>query len=109
MRDRVCQQAARIVLEPIFEADFLPCSFGFRPKRSATDALEAIRVAFPRGRQFVLEADIQEFFGQIDHARLLSLVAERASDRRVLKLLRSRGPREDLNLCARIRSPVLCH
>ena len=87
-RDRVCQQAAKIVLEPIFEADFLPRSFGFRPKRSATDALEAIRVAFPRGRQFVFEADIRDFFGQIDHDRLLSLVGERVSDRRVLKLLR---------------------
>ncbi|HVM01837.1 MAG TPA: group II intron reverse transcriptase/maturase [Acidimicrobiales bacterium] len=86
--DRVCQQAAKIVLEPIFEADFLPCSFGFRPKRSATDALERIRVAFPQGQQFVFEADIKNFFGEIDHDRLLSLVAERVSDRRVLKLLR---------------------
>jgi RNA-directed DNA polymerase len=88
VRDRVCQQAAKIVLEPIFEADFLPVSFGFRPKRSATDALEAIRVAFPRGRQFVFEADIRDFFGSIDHDRLMSLVEERVSDRRVLKLLR---------------------
>ncbi len=86
--DRVCQQAAKIVLEPIFESDFLPVSFGFRPKRSATDALEKIRVAFPRGQQFVFEADIQNFFGEIDHDKLLSLVAERVSDRRVLKLLR---------------------
>jgi RNA-directed DNA polymerase len=88
VRDRVAQAAAKIVLEPIFEADFLPSSFGFRPRRSATDALEAIRVAFPRGRQFVFEADIRDFFGQIDQERLLSLVAERVSDRRVLKLLR---------------------
>jgi len=88
VRDRVCQQAAKIVLEPIFEADFLPVSFGFRPKRSATDALEAIRVAFPRGQRFVFEADIRDFFGQIDHDRLLGLVGERVSDRRVLKLLR---------------------
>jgi RNA-directed DNA polymerase len=88
VRDRVCQQAAKIVLEPVFEADFLPCSYGFRPKRSATGALEAIRVAFPRGRQFVFEADIRDFFGQIDHGRLLSLVSDRVSDRRVLKLLR---------------------
>ena len=86
VRDRVCQQAVKLVLEPVFEADFLPCSFGFRPRRSATDALEAIRVAFPRGRQFVFEADIRDFFGQIDHARLLSLVAERVSDRRVLEV-----------------------
>ncbi len=88
VRDRVTQAAAKIVLEPIFEADFAPSSYGFRPRRSATDALEAIRVAFPRGRQVVFEADIRDFFGQIDHERLLSLVAERVSDRRVLKLLR---------------------
>jgi RNA-directed DNA polymerase len=88
VRDRVCQQAAKIVLEPIFEADFLPVSFGFRPKRSATDALETIRVAFPRGRVFVFEADIRDFFGSIDHDRLMSLVEARVSDRRVLKLLR---------------------
>lgn len=88
VRDRVCQQAAKIVLEPIFEADFLPCSFGFRPRRSATDALEAIRVAFPQGQRFVFEADIRDFFGSIDHDRLMSLVEGRVSDRRVLKLIR---------------------
>lgn len=76
-------------LSPIFEADSLPCSFGFRPKRSATDALETIRVAYPRGQQFVFEADIRDFFGAIDHDRLMSLVAERVSDRRWLTLLRS--------------------
>ena len=88
VKDRVAQQAAKIVLEPIFESDFLPCSFGFRPKRSATDAMERIRVGFIEGKQFVFEADIRDFFGSIDHDRLLSLVAERVSDRRVLKLLR---------------------
>ena len=88
VKDRVCQQAAKIVLEPIFEADFLPCSFGFRPKRSATDAMERIRVGFIEGKCFVFEADIKNFFGEIDHERLLSLVGERVSDRRVLKLLR---------------------
>ena len=88
IRDRVAQQAAKLILEPIFEVDFLPCSFGFRPKRSATDAMEAIRVAFPKGKQFVFEADITNFFGEIDHERLLSLVGQRVSDRRVLKLLR---------------------
>ncbi len=86
--DRVCQQAAKIVLEPIFEADVLPASFGFRPTRSATDALERIRVAFPQGQQFVFEADIENFFGSLDQDRLLSLVEERGSDGRVLKLLR---------------------
>jgi RNA-directed DNA polymerase len=88
VKDRVAQQAAKIVLEPIFEADFLPCSFGFRPKRSATDALERLRVGFIEGNEFVFEADITDFFGQIDHEKLLSLVGERVSDRRVLKLLR---------------------
>ena len=88
VKDRVCQQAAKLVLEPIFEADFLPCSFGFRPKRSATDAMERLRVGFIEGNTFVFEADIENFFGSIDHERLLNLVKERVSDRRVLKLLR---------------------
>ena len=86
--DRVVQQAARLVLEPIFEADFLEVSYGFRPKRSALDALECIRVAFPRGRVWVAEADIRDYFGSIDQQKLLALVAGRVSDRRVLKLLR---------------------
>jgi RNA-directed DNA polymerase len=88
VKDRVVQQAARIVLEPVFEADFVPVSFGFRPRRSATDAKEVLRRSFIAGRQFVFEADIRDYFGQIDHDRLLSMVAERVSDRRVLKLIR---------------------
>lgn len=88
VKDRVCQQAAKIVLEPIFESDFMDCSFGFRPKRSATDAMERLRVGFTEGNHFVFEADIENFFGSIDHERLLNLVGERVSDRRVLKLLR---------------------
>ena len=67
VKDRVVQQAARIVLEPIFEADFLPVSFGFRPRRSATDAKEVLRGRSSRGHQFVFEADIRDYFGQIDH------------------------------------------
>jgi RNA-directed DNA polymerase len=86
--DRVGQQATRLVLEPIFEADFLEVSHGFRPKRSALDALERIRVAFPRGAVWVAEADIRDYFGSIDHDQLMALVADRVSDRRVLKLLR---------------------
>jgi RNA-directed DNA polymerase len=88
VKDRIAQQAAKIVLEPIFEADFLRCRFGFRPKRSATDAMERLRTGFIEGNVFVFEADIRDFFGSIDHDRLLSLVAERVSDRRVLKLIR---------------------
>jgi RNA-directed DNA polymerase len=84
----VCQQAAKIVLEPLFEADFLPASFGFRPKRSATDALERLRVGFIEGAEFAFEADIADFFGSLDQDILMSLVEARVSDRRVLKLLR---------------------
>lgn len=87
VRDRVAQQAAKIVLEPVFEADFLPASHGFRPRRSATDAMEAIRVAFPRGGVFVFEADISDFFGSIDHDVLMVEVGRRVSDRRVLELI----------------------
>lgn len=88
VRDRVAQQAAKIVLEPIFEADFLPCSYGFRPRRSATQAMERLRVAFIEGCQFAAEFDIRNFFGEISHERLLAEVGKRVSDRRVLKLVR---------------------
>ncbi|MGP3921373.1 group II intron reverse transcriptase/maturase [Nonomuraea sp. 10N515B] len=88
IRDRVAQQAAKLVLEPIFEADFLPVSFGFRPKRSATQAMERLRTGFIEGRVFVVEFDIVNFFGEIDHDRLVAEMRRRVSDRRVLKLLR---------------------
>jgi RNA-directed DNA polymerase len=88
VRDRVAQQAAKLVLEPIYEADFLPVSFGFRPKRSATQAMERLREGFIKGQVFVVEFDIVNFFSEIDHDRLLAEAAKRVSDRRVLKLLR---------------------
>ena len=88
VRDRVAQAAAKIVLEPIFEADFLSCSYGFRPKRSATQAMERLRTGFIAGHTFVVEFDIANFFGEIDHDRLLTEVSRRVSDRRILKLLR---------------------
>lgn len=88
VRERVVQAAAKLVLEPIFEADFRDCSFGFRPRRSALQALERIRVAANRGGNFVLEADIEDFFGTVDHRLLLQAVQRRVSDRRVLKLIR---------------------
>ncbi len=88
VRDRVAQAAAKIVLEPIFEADFVSCAYGFRPKRSATQAMERLRVGFIEGYTFVVEFDIANFFGEIDHDRLLELLGRRVSDRRVLKLLR---------------------
>jgi RNA-directed DNA polymerase len=88
VRDRVAQQAAKLVLEPIFEADFHPCSYGFRPRRSATQAMERLRTGFIEGCQFAAEFDIRNFFGEIDHDRLLAEVGRRVSDRRVLKLVR---------------------
>jgi group II intron reverse transcriptase/maturase len=88
VKDRVVQMAAKLVLEPIFEADFLPCSYGFRPKRGATMALETLRKRGAKGGHHVLDADIKDYFGSIDHEKLMLLVAKRVCDRRVLKLLR---------------------
>jgi RNA-directed DNA polymerase len=88
VRDRVVQTAAKIVLEPIFEADFRACSFGFRPRRSATDAKEAIRLTGGRGHYWVVDADIRGFFDSIDQEVLMERLRRRISDRRVLKLLR---------------------
>jgi group II intron reverse transcriptase/maturase len=89
VRDRVVMAAAKLVLEPIFEADFLPASYGFRPRRSAHQALEAVRVEANRGAEWVLDADVRDCFGQIDHDALMGQVARRVSDRRMLKLLRA--------------------
>jgi RNA-directed DNA polymerase len=88
VRDRVVQAAAKLVLEPIFEVGFKDCSFGFRPNRSATQALEKIRETSNRGFNYVLDADIRDYFGSIDHRTMLSLVARKISDRRVLKLVK---------------------
>jgi len=88
VRDRVVQMAAKLVIEPIYEADFQPCSYGFRPKKSATQALEAIREAGNRGLNFVVDADIQGYFDNIHRDTLMELLKERISDRRVLKLIR---------------------
>jgi group II intron reverse transcriptase/maturase len=88
VRDRVVQQATKLVIEPLFEADFLPVSYGFRPKRDATGALEAIRVAANAGHNHVVDVDIKDYFGRIDHDRLMAEVGRRVSDRRVLKLIR---------------------
>lgn len=88
VKDRVVQMAAKIVIEPIFEVGFEECSYGFRPKRSATDALEKLRIEGGRGRHFVVDGDIQSFFDTIDKSVLMELVGRRICDRRVLKLIR---------------------
>jgi RNA-directed DNA polymerase len=87
VKDRVVQMATKLVIEPIFEADFQPSSWGFRPRRGATQAMEVIREAGNRGHNWVLDADIRDYFGSIDHGKLMVLVKERISDRRVLKLI----------------------
>src|SRR3954470_20281670 len=71
VRDRVIQMAAKIVIEPIFEADFQPSSYGFRPKRSATQALEVIREAGNRGMNFVVDADIQGYLDRVPYCPLV--------------------------------------
>jgi len=88
VRDRVVMAAARIVLEPVFEADFLASSFGFRPKRSAHMAVEAIRVCANRSNDWVLDADIKACFDEIDHDALMADISRRVIDRQMLKLLR---------------------
>jgi RNA-directed DNA polymerase len=105
VRDRVVQAAVKIVLEPIFEADMLPCSFGFRPRRAAHDALQVLVDESWRGRRWVVETDIANCFEAIPHEKLMQAVEERVCDRAVLKLLRAMlraGVMED----SQVRKPV---
>src|SRR4051794_41704984 len=87
VRDRVVQAALKIVLEPVFEADFAPCSFGFRPRRSPHDALQVVIDEAWRGRRWVVETDIAECFSAIPHDALMQAVEARVWDRGVLELL----------------------
>jgi RNA-directed DNA polymerase len=89
VRDRIVQAAAKIVLEPVFEADFLPASFGFRPRRSQHDALQVLIDECWRGRRWVVETDIASCFSAIPHEKLMKAVEERICDQPVLKLLRA--------------------
>ena len=105
VRDRIVQAAAKIVLEPVFEADFLPCSFGFRPGRSAHDALQVLIDESWQGRRWVVETDIASCFSEIPHEKLMEAVEERICDQPVLKLLRAMlraGVMED----GQVRRPV---
>jgi len=88
VRDRIVQTAAKRLIKPIFEADFLDCNYGFRPNKCAHEALEEIRKTMNAGYVIVLDADIKQFFDNIDHDKLLELVHKRISDRRILKLIR---------------------
>ena len=89
VRDRVVQAALKLVLEPIFEADFHPCSYGFRPKRRAQDAIAEIHFYGSRSYEWVLDADIEACFDAIDHTALRDRVRRRIGDRRVLALVKA--------------------
>lgn len=88
VRDRVVQMATLLILEPIFEADFEECSFGFRPGRSAHDALEEVRRQLDKGLCAVYDADLKGYFDSIPHEKLMACLRMRISDRQVLKLIR---------------------
>jgi RNA-directed DNA polymerase len=105
VRDRIVQAAVKIVLEPVFEADMLGCSFGFRPKRGAHDALQVLIDESWRGRRWVVETDIANCFSAIPHEKLMQAIEERVCDQSVLKLLRvmlRAGVMED----GQVRRPV---
>lgn len=88
IRDRVAQMALKLVMEPIFEADFCEHSYGFRPKKSAHDAIDAIAEAMWQGQTQVIDADLSKYFDSIPHAILMATVAERVVDGAVLALIR---------------------
>jgi RNA-directed DNA polymerase len=90
LRDRIVQTATKLVLEPIFEADFCPTSYGFRPGRRAQDAIEQARffIHAPRSYEWVIEGDVEDCFGQIHQGLLMDQVRRRVTDKRVLALIR---------------------
>lgn len=88
VRDRVAQTAALLILEPIFESDFMECSYGFRPGKSAHDALDALRENLAKGFVAVYDADLSGYFDSIPHSKLMKCLEMRISDRSVLKLIR---------------------
>jgi len=98
VRDRVVQMAVLLILEPIFEADFEDCSYGFRPGRSAHDALEEVRQSIAAGLKTIYDADLQGYFDTIPHDKLIACVRMRVVDRSVLRLIR-------LWLCAPVMEP----
>jgi RNA-directed DNA polymerase len=89
IRDRVAQASLKLVLEPIFEADFLPCSYGFRPNRRAHDAVAEVRHLTSHGYEWVVEGDIKACFDEISHCALLDRVRARVGDKRVLALVKA--------------------
>jgi RNA-directed DNA polymerase len=89
IRDRVVQASLKLVLEPIFEADFLPCSYGFRPNRRAHDAVAEIHHFASRSYEWIVEGDIKACFDEISHSALMGRVRRRVGDKRVLALVKA--------------------
>ena len=87
VRDRIVQAAVKIVIEPVFEADFKESSYGFRPKRNAHEAIETIRKTCNNKGMWVIDADIEGYFNNINHHKLMILIRQRISDRRILKII----------------------
>jgi RNA-directed DNA polymerase len=88
VKDRVVQAAVKLVIEPIFEADFQPCSYGFRPKRDAHQAIEAVAKYVTYGCAQVIDADLKRYFDSIPHERLMEVIGRRISDVGILRLIR---------------------
>ena len=88
IRDRVVQTAAKLVLEPIFEADMEACAYGYRPKRSAQDAIKKVHELLCEGYTDVVDADLSKYFDKIPHPELMQCVARRIVDREVLRLVK---------------------
>jgi RNA-directed DNA polymerase len=88
VKDRVVQQAAKLALEPIFEADFEPNAYGYRPRRGALDAVKEVRSALLRGESHVVDADLSKYFDTIPHRELMRSIARRISDRKMLRLVK---------------------
>jgi RNA-directed DNA polymerase len=89
VRDRVVQSALKLVLEPIFEADFKPCSYGFRPGRRAQDAIAEIHLFCTSRYEWIVEGDIAACFDEIDHVALMGRIRRRIGDKRVLLLVKA--------------------
>jgi group II intron reverse transcriptase/maturase len=89
VKDRVVQMAVKLVIEPLFEADFLPCSFGFRPKKTPRMALSTIVQSVNQGYSFVVDVDLKSYFDTISHELLLKLVERRVGDVQVIRLIRA--------------------
>ena len=88
VKDRIVQMCCKLIIEPIYEADFEDCSYGFRPKRSAHDAIRTIKANLKAGMREVYDADLSGYFDNIPHEKLMYLVESRISDKRILKLIR---------------------